>query len=84
MDGTSPQLTSGMHDMLTMMSALFGTKFWDYIVIGVTKWSYSQSAIDERQEACDQFGEDSEQCHNEAWFQREVSKELLEKFGIQR
>jgi len=84
MDGASPQLTSGMHDMLTMMSALFGTKFWDYIVIGVTKWSYSQSAIDERQEACDQFGEDSEQCHNEAWFQREVSKELLEKFGIER
>merc|ERR1719481_1336912 len=84
MDGATPRLTTGMIDMLTMMSALFGTKFWDYIVIGVTKWSYSQSAIDERQEACDQFGEDSEQCHNEAWFQREASSELLENFGIER
>jgi len=84
MDGATPRLTTGMLDMLTMMSALFGTKFWDYVVIGVTKWSYSQDAIDARQEACDQFGEDSEQCHNEAWFQREASNELLENFGIER
>jgi len=83
-DGSTPAITTGMNDMLSMMSALFGAKFWDYLVIGVTKWSFSQSAIDERQGACDQYGEDSEQCHNENWFKREVSKEMLEKFGIER
>ena len=83
-DGSAPAITTGMNDMLSMMSALFGAKFWDYLVIGVTKWSFSQSAIDERQGACDQYGEDSEQCHNEDWFKREVSKEMLEKFGIER
>jgi len=83
-DGSAPAITTGMNDMLSMMSALFGAKFWDYLVIGVTKWSFSQSAIDERQGACDQYGEDSEQCHNENWFKREVSKEMLEKFGIER
>jgi len=84
MDGAAPIITSGMFDMLSMISAIFGSKFWDYIVIGVTKWSYSQAAIDERQEACDVNGEDSEECHNEDWFKREVSKEMLEKFGIER
>jgi len=83
-DGSAPAITTGMNDMLSMMSALFGAKFWDYLVIGVTKWSFSQSAIDDRQGACDQYGEDSEQCHNEDWFKREVSKEMLEKFGFER
>jgi len=83
-DGSAPAITTGMNDMLSMMSALFGAKFWDYLVIGVTKWSFSQSTIDDRQGACDQYGEDSEQCHNEDWFKREVSKEMLEKFGFER
>jgi len=84
MDGAAPVITTGMFDMLSMMSAIFGAKFWDYIVIGVTKWSFSQAAIDERQEACDLNGEDSEECHDESWFKREVSKEMQEKFGIER
>ena len=53
-------------------------------MIGVSKWKYSQSAIDERQDACNDFGDPSDFCKNEAWFIRELSQQLQEKFEIQR
>jgi len=84
MDGETPRFSSGLYDMLRQMSAIFGSQWWDYMMIGVTKWSYKQSSIDERQEECDFYGEDSEYCHNEAWFIKEVSREIQEKFGITR
>ena len=53
-------------------------------MIGVSKWKYSQSAIDERQDACNDFGDPSDFCKNEAWFIRELSQQLQEKFDIRR
>ena len=60
-------------------------------MIGVSKWKYSQSAIDERQDACRapltkgrMHGDPSDDCKNEAWFIREISQQLREKFGIER
>ena len=40
------------------------------MMVGVTKWKYSQSAIDERQDSCDFYGDPSDDCKNEAWFIR--------------
>ena len=54
------------------------------MMIGVSKWRYSQSAIDERQDACDYFGDPSDNCKNEAWFIRELSQQLKEKFDVER
>ena len=54
------------------------------MMVGVTKWKYSQAAIDERQAMCDHFGDPSEKCKNEAWFIRELSQQLYEKFDISR
>ena len=54
------------------------------MMIGVSKWKYSQSALDERQEACDYYGDPSEECKNEAWFIRELSQQIQEKFEIDR
>ena len=54
------------------------------MMIGVSKWKYSQSAIDERQDACDYYGDPSDRCKNEAWFIRELSQQLQEKFEIER
>ena len=53
-------------------------------MIGVSKWRYSQSAIDERQDDCDYYGDPSDDCKNEAWFIRELSQQLKEKFEIER
>ena len=57
---------------------------WDFMMIGVTKWKYSQSAIDERQDACDFYGDPSDFCKNEAWFIRTLSEQLKEKFEVKR
>ena len=54
------------------------------MMIGVSKWKYSQSAIDERQDACNDFGDPSDFCKNEAWFIRELSQQLQDKFDIRR
>ena len=70
--------------MLRQMSAIFGETWWDFMMVGVSKWKYSQAAIDDRQKACDYYGDPSEECKNEAWFTRELSWQLAEKFGVTR
>jgi len=64
------------------MSAIFGQVWWDYMMIGVTKWKYSQAAIDEREDACNDYGEDSEFCVSEEKFIKEFSQQLEEKMGL--
>ena len=51
-------------------------------MIGVMKWKYDQYSIDQRQQDCDYYGEMSDMCRNEAWFQRELALQFEEKFGI--
>jgi len=81
LDGNTPRFSSGLIDMLKQMSAIFGSQWWDYMMVGVTKWSYEQSAIDKRNETCEYYPED---CRDELWFIREVSESLEENFGIKR
>ena len=45
-DGSTPRFTSGLQDMLTQMSSIFGQTWWKFMMIGVTKWKYSQAAIE--------------------------------------
>ena len=44
-DGNTPRFTSGLTDMLKQMSSIFGEKWWDYMMVGVTKWPYDQVRI---------------------------------------
>merc|ERR1712179_867540 len=81
-DGQTARFSSGLHAMLRQMSALFGEAWWDYMIIGVSKWSYSQAEIDKRQADCDYYGDPSENCKNEAWFMREIDGQLQEKFHL--
>ena len=53
-------------------------------MVGVMKWKYDQYSIDQRKQDCDFYGESSDMCKNEAWFMRELSQQLEEKFGVQR
>ena len=34
MDGETPRFSSGLYDMLRQMSAIFGSQWWDYMMIG--------------------------------------------------
>ena len=54
------------------------------MMVGVTKWPYDQASIDRRQGDCDYYGEDSANCHNEAWFIREMSHQFQDKFNLTR
>ena len=53
------------------------------MMIGVTKWAYDQASIDNRDKYC---GPDLDPayCKNEEWFIKALSKELQEKFGLER
>ena len=55
-DGQTARFTSGLQNMLRQMCSLFGEAWWDFMIIGVSKWKYSQEAIDEREEACEHYG----------------------------
>jgi len=81
LDGNIPRFSSGLIDMLKQMSSIFGRQWWDYMMIGVTKWSYGEEAMDKRNETCTYYPDD---CRDEDWFIREVSKSLKENFGIER
>ena len=53
-------------------------------MVGVTKWEYSQKAIDKRKADCDYYGDPSDECRNEAWYIRTTLQELDEKFGVKK
>ena len=39
LDGNMPRFSSGLSDMLWQMNAIFGEKWWDFMIIGVSKVS---------------------------------------------
>ena len=76
LEGSVPRFSNFLYAMFRQMTSIFGETWWDFMMIGVSKWKYSQSAIDERQDACDYYGDPSDRCKNEAWFIRELSQQL--------
>jgi len=83
-DGNTPRFRDGLYDMLKQMSSIFGETWWEFMMIGVTKWPFDQASINKRQDDCDYFGDPSDNCHNEEWFIREIKLQLYEKFGLQQ
>jgi len=80
-DGSTPRFSSDVQDMLRQMSSIFGNNFWNFTLIGVTKWEMSQDAIDKRNETCQHH---PDYCKDEAWFIREFSSQFEEKFQQNR
>ena len=76
----SQRFTDSLVSMIKRMTAMFGQKWWDYLVIGVSFWSYSEEAIAGR-ECSPNYPDD---CKDEAWFAREVNAQMHEKFGLTR
>merc|ERR1719295_305874 len=74
------RFTGAQVSMIKRMTAMFGQQWWDYLVIGVSFWSYSEEAIAGR-ECSPNYPDD---CKDEAWFAREVNAQMQEKFGVTR
>jgi len=82
LEGSTPRFSSGLEYMLKQMSSIFGEAWWDFMMIGVSKWPFDQASIDERQGDCDYYGDPSENCKNEAWFIREFNTQLQNRFHL--
>ena len=75
------RLSSGLVDMLNTFSSTLGSDWWDSVVIGVSKWKYSQARIEERRENCEHY---PEYCRDEEWFVREINSWLKDMFRLER
>ena len=73
LEGSTPRFGEALYNMLRQMTSIFGNDWWDFMVIGVSKWSYSQAAIDERNKTCTFY---PDRCQDEAWFMREFNSQF--------
>jgi len=80
-EGFTPRFNENLEYMLKQMSVIFGQRWWDFMVVGVTKWSYSIEACWERARDCHDYPDD---CKDEAWFERELSTQIQERFDVNR
>ncbi len=48
MKGTDVRLDSTLQQMLREMEALFGEEMWNYIVVGVSFWSFDEDVVEDR------------------------------------
>ena len=55
-EGSTPRFGEPLYNMLRQMTSIFGNEWWDFMVVGVSKWSYDQDAIDHRNEDSIQTG----------------------------
>jgi hypothetical protein len=63
------------------MRALFGDSMWDNILVGISKWSFEQSAIDQRNKTCIFT---PKQCRDEKTFSASMMNAIEEKFHVGR
>jgi len=62
-----------------MTSFVYGKKWWEKTIIGVSKWEYSEGAIEERNNTCSEY---PDYCLDEATFISEATKHLKETFEL--
>jgi len=79
LEGSQPRFGEPLYDMLRQMTTIFGDSWWDFMIVGVSKWSYSQGAIDSRNQTCTNY---PDKCQDEAWFVREFNAQFQDKFGL--
>merc|ERR1719342_1199286 len=81
LEGTTPRFSEPLYAMLRQMSSIFGEQWWEYMMIGVSKWKYDDDSIQNRNGSCIHY---PQSCQDENWFKREFSAQFQEKFGINK
>jgi len=79
--GDDMRFDAPLQDMLRRMSAMFGDRWWQYMTIGVSFWSYTEEDINDREENCEYYPDD---CLDETHFCDNVNKALHDKFFLNR
>merc|ERR1712223_1859138 len=78
--GTSTRFSAGLQIMLKRMTAIFGSKWWDNVVIGASFWTYDEFSIEKRK--C--YPKYQHLCRDEKWFEAEITGQIQSKFNVQR
>jgi len=71
-NGMEPRFDASLQQMIREMQALFGEDFWEFTLIGVSRWAYDEMSIMKRNIS----GE------TEQWYMEETNKLLHDKFHI--
>ena len=74
--GSKTRFDSALRKMLSRMTTIFGTKWWDHVVIGASFWPFDQASIETRR--C--YPDYPDQCKDEQWFEREINQQIQRKF----
>ena len=80
--GDTERFTQSLQDMLAKMALIFGSRWWHYLVVGVSFWAYDQDSIDGR--VCDPEYPGPQYCKDENWFKNNINGVMHEKFGIEQ
>ena len=68
---------AGLTTQLRQLSTIFGERWWNFLLIGVSKWKYDKISIKQREHQC-KPGKKS--CKDEKWFKRNILHQLENKF----
>ena len=60
---------------------MFGERWWDFLLIGVSKWEYDEKTIIKRERKC---VPGKKSCKDEKWFKRNILHQLENKFHQKR
>ena len=63
------------------MSSLFRQQWWKLWNVGISIWFDNRHAIDDRNDFCTNY---PSKCKDEAWFKREITEQLQEKFHLKK
>ena len=81
LDGSVDRFSDNLQQMIREMRALFGENMWDNMLICVSKWSYSASAVKDRNETCIYT---PKKCRDEKAFSTAMMNAMEEKFHVGR
>merc|ERR1712142_569420 len=73
-NGNQNRFHKGVQDMLKFYSTLFGDRWWDHLIFGVTFWGYDELSVKQRQRRNE----------TEQWFIREFQKNLRKMLPIEK
>ncbi|TRY80565.1 hypothetical protein TCAL_04553 [Tigriopus californicus] len=48
-NGESPRMTSSLKSMIRLFEKMFGTEFWKNVILEVTRWSYDERSMSNRE-----------------------------------
>merc|ERR1712179_343770 len=79
MDSSLCRWTDGLTEMLGQLEALFGRKMWNNTIVEMSKFSFAEDKIKERNDTCNS---NPSHCQDETFWYNEINRQLQDRFNI--